>query len=74
MATVTITVYNLLGQPVWTKSVTGMSDMFTSAPVTWDLCDAAGRRVQRGIYVYRASITCDGTTYNTESKRIAVTN
>lgn len=74
MATVTITVYNLLGQPVWTKSVTGMSDMFTSAPVTWDLCDAAGRRVQRGIYVYRASITCDNTTYNTESKRIAVTN
>jgi hypothetical protein len=74
MATVSVTVYNLLGQAIWSQSSTGMSDMFTSTPVTWDLCDAAGRRVQRGIYVYRATITCDGTTYDTESKRIAVTN
>jgi hypothetical protein len=74
MATVTITVYNLLGQAIWTKSVTGVSDMFTSTPVTWNLCDAAGRRVQRGIYLYRARITTDDVTYDTESKRIAVTN
>jgi hypothetical protein len=74
MATVTVTVYNLLGQPVWSSSVTGMSDMFTSTPVTWDLCDAAGRRVQRGIYIYKATISCDGNTYDTASKRIAVTN
>jgi hypothetical protein len=74
MATVTVTVYNLLGQPVWSSSVNGLSDMFTSTPVTWDLCDAAGRRVQRGIYIYKATITCDGDTYDTASKRIAVTN
>lgn len=74
MATVTVTVYNLLGHALWSKSVTGLSDMFTSSPVTWDLCDAAGRRVQRGIYLYRATITCDGETYDTGSKRIAVTN
>jgi hypothetical protein len=74
MATVTVTVYNLLGQPVWSSSVTGMSDMFTSTPVTWNLCDAAGRRVQRGIYIYKATISCDGNTYDTASKRIAVTN
>jgi hypothetical protein len=74
MATVTITVYNLLGQAIWTKSVTGVSDMFTSTPVTWNLCDAAGRRVQRGIYLYRARITTDDVTFDTESKRIAVTN
>jgi hypothetical protein len=74
MATVTITVYNLLGQPIWSSSVTGISDMFTSTPVTWNLCDAAGRRVQRGIYLYRATISTDDITYDTESKRIAVTN
>lgn len=73
MATVTITVYNLIGRPVWSSSVTGRSDMFTTVPVTWDLSDAAGRRVGRGIYLYRATITTDGTTYETASKRIAVT-
>ena len=41
-------------------------------PVTWDLTDNAGRRVQRGIYVYRASIATDTTTYVSASRRIAV--
>ena len=70
---VSVTVYNLLGQPVWTGSSKGMSDMDVSAPVTWNLCDSAGRRVQRGIYLYRASITADGENYQTASRRIAVT-
>lgn len=70
---VSVTVYNLLGQPVWTGSSKGMSDMDVSAPVTWNLCDQAGRRVQRGIYLYRASITADGEKYQSASRRIAVT-
>lgn len=73
MATVTITVYNLVGRPVWSSAVTGRSDMFTTVPISWDLADAAGRRVGRGIYLYRATITTDGNTYETASKRIAVT-
>lgn len=72
MATVTVTVYNLLGHPLWSKTVTGVSDMFTSTPVTWDLTDTAGRRVPRGIYLYRATITADGETYDTGSRRLAV--
>lgn len=72
-ATVTITVYNLLGAEVWSSSATGRSDMFKSAPVKWDLRDKGGQRVQRGIYLYRASITTDGEQYETASKRIAVT-
>ncbi len=73
MCTVTVSVYNLLGHLLWQSSATGLSDMFTSIPVTWDLCDTAGRRVNRGIYIYRASITTDGTTYTTKSKKLAVT-
>lgn len=71
-ATVTITVYNLLGAPVWSDSVTGPADMFTSAPVVWDLTDSAGRRVDRGIYLYRATITTDSEQFDTASKKIAV--
>lgn len=68
-----ITVYNLLGQPVWTGSSKGMSDNDLSSPVTWDLTDMTGRRVQRGIYLYRASITTDSNHYESASQRIAVT-
>ena len=71
--TVTIEVFNLLGQPVWSSTESGRSDMFTSSPVTWDLTDMAGRRVGRGIYLYRASLTADGEEYVTKSSRIAVT-
>lgn len=71
--TVTITVYTLMGAPVWQKSITGPSDMFTSAPVTWDLTDASGRRVQRGIYLYSATISeQQGEAYRTASRRLAV--
>lgn len=72
MATVTVEVFNLLGQPQWSKTSTGVSDMFVSTPVTWDLTDHSGRRVQRGIYLYRATITVDGETFDTGSRRIAV--
>ena len=73
MATITVTVYNMLGSPVWTRTVRGRSDMFTSTPVTWNLCDGTGRRVQRGIYVYSATITVDGETYRTAARKLAVT-
>lgn len=72
MATVTVEVFNLLGHRLWSSTMSGVSDMFTSPPVTWDLTDMGGRRVQRGIYLYRASITVDGETYDTGSRRIAV--
>ena len=70
--TVTVTVYNLIGRPVWSGTSSGRSDMFLSVPVSWDLSDNAGRRVGRGIYLYRATITTDGQSYQTASRRIAV--
>ena len=71
--TVTITVYTLMGAPVWHSTVTGPSDMFTSVPVTWNLTDGSGRRVQRGIYLYSATISEQGgDAYRTASRRMAV--
>lgn len=75
MATVTVTVYNLLGRPVWSGSMKGRSDMFLSTPVNWDLCDSGGRRVPRGIYVYTATITTDGgLSHKSASRKIAVSS
>lgn len=40
--TVTVSVYNLLGRLVWTSTSTDRSDMFSSAPISWDLRDMGG--------------------------------
>ncbi len=74
VVTVTIEVYDLMGRLVWKTSQTGRSDMYTSTPVTWDLHDSGGRRVPRGIYVYRATISTDGVTEATKAKKLAVTS
>jgi hypothetical protein len=58
---------------VWKTVQAGRSDMYTSIPVTWDLIDLGGRRVPRGIYVYRATISTDGVKEATKSKKLAVT-
>ena len=73
--TVTIEVFNLMGRPLWTATETGRSDMFTSMPLTWDLHDEGGRRVPRGIYLYRATISDDdsGEKTSTAARKLAVT-
>ena len=72
VVTVTIEVYDLLDRRVWSTTQSGRSDMYTSTPVTWDLTDAGGRRVPRGIYVYRATISTDGIKEATKAKKLAV--
>lgn len=72
MMKVKITVYNLMGAPVWSGQTESISTMGTSAPVVWNLTDASGRRVPRGIYVYRAEITTDGVATSTASRKLAV--
>lgn len=69
---VMIEMFDLLGHMVWTSKATDRSDMFTSAPIKWDLRDMGGRRVQRGIYVYRVTASDTGGVPATVSGRIAV--
>ncbi len=71
--TVGIDIYDLMGRLVWTATQTGRSDSGTSFPVTWNLTDLNGSRVQRGIYIYRARISTDGIQEATKAKKIAVT-
>lgn len=70
--TVGLDIYDMMGHRVWSTSVAGRSDMFVSAPITWDLCDQGGRRVSRGIYIYRATLKMDGHEIPSKAKRIAV--
>lgn len=71
---VTVEVFNMLGQPVWSSSLSALSDMNTTYPLKWDLTDMAGHRVKRGIYLYRATINeAGGEKYVTKTSRLAVT-
>ena len=68
-----VEVFDLMGRLVWSSNLTGRSDMFSTVPITWDLTDNGGRRVPRGIYIYRATISTDGVKTNSKAKKIAVT-
>jgi len=74
MMTVDVEVYDLLGRLIWNSALTGRSDFYTTVPITWDLTDNAGRRVPRGIYIFRATISTDGVQTATKSKKMAVTS
>ncbi len=69
---VRLQVYTQMGQCVWQEEMTGSSDYMTSLPIVWDLRTTAGQRVQPGIYIYRAAISCDGEHYATKSKKLVV--
>lgn len=72
IVTVTVTVYNLMGMPVWQTEKEGRSDMFKTFPITWDLTMSGGGRVPGGIYLYRATISTDNTHISTRSQKLCV--
>ena len=69
---VTLSIYDMMGHSVWSTSSTGRSDMYKSMPITWDLTDGSGMRVQRGIYIYRATVSTNGGDEASITQRIAV--
>ncbi len=72
IVTVTITVYNLMGMPVWHSQKQGRSDLFKTFPITWNLTTGGGGRVPGGIYLYRATISTDNTHIATRSQKLCV--
>lgn len=70
--TVSIEVYDLMGRLVWTTKQSGRSINYMTFPITWDLNRLGGGRVQRGIYVYRATISTDGEHEVSKARKLAV--
>lgn len=68
-----IEVFDLNGRRVWQSSSNKATDMTAGLKVGWDLTDANGNRVPRGIYLYRATITSDSGSYATKTEKLAVT-
>lgn len=69
----TIDVFDLNGRRIWTNSSQINSSADANVRVQWNLCDAAGHRVPRGIYLYRATITTSKGIVDSATKKLAVT-
>lgn len=69
----TVDVFDLSGRKIWSQRVAGKSGLSEGAQVTWDLNDGSGRRVPRGIYLYRATVkTAEGISVS-KTRKLAVT-
>lgn len=70
--TCSIGVFDLSGRRIWSIDENLDSDMESNVTATWDLRDASGARVPRGIYIYRATVETPEGTYSSKSKKIAI--
>lgn len=68
-----IEVYDLSGKRVWSSDRSVTSDLQGTINTTWDLRDSMGRRVARGIYLYRARLETSDGLHSTKTKKLAVT-
>lgn len=68
-----IEVFDLSGRTVWKSNSNATTDMQSSLSISWDLKDASGVRVPRGIYLYRATVRTPEGTYSSKSRKLAVT-
>lgn len=66
-------VFELSGRRVWESDESILSDMQGGMQTRWDLNDGAGRRVARGIYLYRATVETPDGMYSSQTKKLAVT-
>ena len=66
-------VFDLMGRKVWSSSQNISTDLEGGMQTRWNLCDGAGRRVPRGIYLYRATVESPQGMYSSQTKKLAVT-
>ena len=68
---VEIDIFDLSGRMLWKHNE---SDVPTSQTLTvdWDLTIDGGQRLQTGVYLYRVSIACDGSSNVSKSKKLIV--
>lgn len=66
-------VFDLSGKRVWSSDRKVTSDVHGVIDTPWDLCDTLGRRVARGIYLYRATLQTSDGRHASKTGKLAVT-
>ena len=64
-------VYDTSGRHLWTHSENGLSTDNTYT-VNWDLTVDGGRRLQTGLYLYKLSLSTEGSSYATKTKKLII--
>ncbi len=71
VCTFTIQVFDFSGRLLWSHTENGSSTTGTYA-VPWNLTTGAGVPLQTGVYLYRATLSCDGSEEVTKAQKIIV--
>ena len=64
-------VYDTSGRHLWTHSENGVSTDNTYT-INWDLTVDGGRRLQTGLYLYKLSLSTEGSSYATKTKKLII--
>lgn len=68
---ITIDVFDISGRPLWRHSEKGVSTGNTYT-VDWDLRGNNGKQLRTGIYIYRVSMSSDGSGVVSKAKKLLV--
>ena len=68
---VEIDIFDTSGRQLWKHSETGVPTDQTYT-MDWDLCVDGGRRLQTGVYLYRAAISSDGSRKASKAKKLII--
>ena len=68
---VKLDIFDTSGRHLWSYSENGVStdDSYT---INWDLTTNDGRRLNTGLYLYRISISSDGSSYSSKAKKLII--
>jgi hypothetical protein len=68
---VKLDIYDTSGRHLWTHAENGISTDNTFT-VNWDLTVDGGRRLNTGLYLYKISISSEGSTYASKTKKLII--
>ena len=70
---VKLELFDTSGRHLWTHSENGIptDQAYT---LDWDLVTDGGRRLNTGLYLYRVSISSDGSSYSSKAQKLIILN
>ena len=68
---VKLDVYDTSGRHLWTHSENGVTTD-NNYTINWDLTVDGGRRLQTGLYLYKLSLSTEGSSYATKTKKLII--
>ena len=68
---VVIDVFDTSGRHLWRRAASGVSAT-QSLAIDWDLTTSGGHRLDTGVYLFRASLSSDGSTQASKAKKMVI--